>query len=230
MSGPPNARRAGPGTGSALAKDHPATSDGNFYSTDEATLERAIRHLERRHCLRAVIAGIVAAEIGIGGAAMSAVILGVDPGITGALCRLTDGIPTIFDMPTLRPGKRRVIDEIELARLIDASGHIDRAFVELVASRPGEGSVQSFSFGLGCGVLRGILRAHFIPITFVIPTKWKRAVGIPVGAGKDASRALAKEAFQHHAGLFARVKDEGRAEAALIALYGARTLTEQVSA
>jgi crossover junction endodeoxyribonuclease RuvC len=152
---------------------------------------------------------------------MSAII-GFDPGLDGAGALNADGVLSIIDMPTLRPGKRRVVDEIELARLIGAMGPIDHAFVELVGIRPGEGAVGAFAFGLGYGVLRGILRAHFIPITFVTPTRWKRAVGIPAGAGKDASRAMAKEMFQHDAGLFARVKDDGRAEAALIALYGAR--------
>lgn len=157
-------------------------------------------------------------------------ILGVDPGLGGALALIGPVGLRVLDMPTLQPGKRRIIDEIELARLIDAAGPIDRAYLELVASRPGEGSVQSFSFGRGYGVIRGILRANFIPIVDVTPATWKRAVGIPAGSGKDASRAKAKDIFQREAGLFVRVKDDGRAEAALIAHYGVTMLGERVAA
>jgi crossover junction endodeoxyribonuclease RuvC len=149
-------------------------------------------------------------------------VIGIDPGLTGAICRLSDGVPQIADIPTLKPRKRRIVDEIELARVIDALGHVDVAYVERVGVRPGEGSVGAFAFGYGYGVLIGILRASFTPIVLVTPAAWKRAMGIPAGAGKDASRQLAKSLFQRDAGLFARVKDDGRAEAALIAAYGAR--------
>jgi crossover junction endodeoxyribonuclease RuvC len=156
------------------------------------------------------------------------IVLGIDPGLSGALaCLGPDGL-TIHDMPTLKAGTKREIDEVELARLIDAVGPIGLAALEQVGVRPGEGAVGAFSFGRGYGLLRGILRAHFVPVVDVTPAKWLRAIGIKTGAGKDASRALAKEHFQRDAGLFARVKDDGRADAALIALWGRRQLGEGV--
>lgn len=151
-------------------------------------------------------------------------VLGIDPGLSGALAFIgPDGL-VIHDTPTLTAGKRREIDEIELARLIDAAGRIDAAFVELVGSRPGEGAQMAFAFGRGYGLVRGILRANFVPITDVSPVKWQRAMGIAAGAGKDASRARAKGLFQHDAALLARVRDDGRADACLIAEYGRRRL------
>lgn len=151
-------------------------------------------------------------------------ILGVDPGLDGALAFLSGGVLKIHDMPALTLGKKRTLDEVEIVRIIDAAGPIEAAFLEQVATRPGEGAVGAFSFGRGYGFLRGVLRANFIPITDVTPSKWKRAFGIPPGSGKDTSRHIAKCLFQRDAGLFARVKDDGRAEAGLIALYGARSL------
>ena len=127
---------------------------------------------------------------------------------------------------TLQARKRRTIDEIELARLVDAASPIDTAFLEMVGPHRGEGALGAFSFGRGYGVVRGILRAHFIPIVDVAPIRWQRAMGIPAGAGKDAARALAKERFQRDAALFVRVKDDGRADAALIAAWGLRHGTE----
>jgi hypothetical protein len=51
---------------------------------------------------------------------------------------------------------------------------------------------------------------------------WKRAVGIPPGkdGAKDAARSEAIRRWPQKADLFARVKDDGRAEAALIAVAG----------
>lgn len=150
-------------------------------------------------------------------------ILGIDPGLDGALA-LIDGndLVVIEDMPTIAAKKRRQINEVELARIIDALliSRVNAAFLELVGIRPGEGPVGAFAFGRGYGLLRGILRAHFVPLYDVPPAVWKRAVGIPAGAGKDSSRALATELWQRKAELFRRVKDDGRADAALIARYG----------
>ena len=153
---------------------------------------------------------------------MSGLIRGVDPGLSGALAFYHSGSLRIVDMPTLKAGTKRTIDEIELARIIDSSGTIQAAILEKVGTRPGEGAVGAFTFGHGLGLLRGILRAHIVPIIDVTPQKWQRDLGIKSGAGKDASRALAKERFQRDAVLFSRVKDDGRADAALIALWGAR--------
>lgn len=44
------------------------------------------------------------------------------------------------------------------------------------------------------------------------------------GKDKDAARALAIELWPAQAQLFARKKDQGRADAALIALHHARTI------
>jgi len=59
-------------------------------------------------------------------------------------------------------------------------------------------------------------------VAFITPPTWKRAVGIPPGkdGAKDAARSEAIRRWPDRAGLFARVKDDGRAEAALIGLCG----------
>ena len=58
----------------------------------------------------------------------------------------------------------------------------------------------------------------------VAPQVWKKALRL--NQGKDAARALAARMWTAKAGLFARVKDDGRSEAALIAEYGRRTYGE----
>jgi crossover junction endodeoxyribonuclease RuvC len=77
-------------------------------------------------------------------------------------------------------------------------------------------------FGRSRGVIEGVCAAAGLPIAFLTPAYWKRLVGIAPGkeGAKDAARSLALRRWPSHAATFARVKDDGRAEAALIAVAG----------
>jgi crossover junction endodeoxyribonuclease RuvC len=149
--------------------------------------------------------------------------LGIDPGLHGALCFMSNGGADlrVVDMPIhhlSRNGKaKNEIDLVELSRLIDA-GTVNHAFVEQVGPMPGQGISSVFAFGKGYGAVLGILAAHFIPVTMVTPQRWKKALQVP--AEKDGARARASQLMPRHAGNWTRVKDDGRAEASLIALYG----------
>ena len=149
-------------------------------------------------------------------------ILGIDPGLNGALA-LYDPVSAsleVVDMPTLQL-KKRVIDEYAVARLIDNwSGRIREVWLEQVGVRPGEGAVGAFSFGRGYGLVRGVCCASFLPIIDVTPQTWKAA--FKVRGDKDESRVRASALMPRHAGLWPLKKHDGRAEAALIALHGAR--------
>ena len=153
-------------------------------------------------------------------------ILGIDPGLSGALAFFTPGTGAlvVHDVPVLaltRNGKaKREVDAVELARLVDAAGPIDHAYIEAVGAMPGQGVSSVFAFGKVFGLLLGILAANFIPHTLVPPARWKRALRVP--AEKDGARARASQLLPAHAGLWTRAKDDGRAEAALIAFYGTR--------
>jgi crossover junction endodeoxyribonuclease RuvC len=74
-----------------------------------------------------------------------------------------------------------------------------------------------FSFGRSLGVIEGIIAAYDIPVTYVTPGVWTKGIGR--GLGKDASRARACELYPAHQKQFARVKDEGRADAVLIGAW-----------
>jgi crossover junction endodeoxyribonuclease RuvC len=162
-------------------------------------------------------------------------VLGADPGLDGAIALISDkGILAINDMPTLnlaRGGKeKREPDLVELSRIIDAwsTQHaIAAAYVEKVASSPQMGKSSAFAFGKGFGGLLGVIAAHFIPTVQVAPVTWKRAVGIKAGSGKDASLALVKSLWPGRADLFARAKDDGRAEACLIGWHGLHALRKR---
>jgi crossover junction endodeoxyribonuclease RuvC len=146
-------------------------------------------------------------------------ILGVDPGLTGALAFYfpAQGVVSVEDMPVVSGD----VDAATLAACI-AQMRPDIAIVEHVASRPGQGVASVFKFGCGYGIVRGVIAAAGVPLHLVSPAKWKRAYGLD--ADKEKSRALALRLWPARADLFGRKRDHGRAEAALLARYCAERI------
>ena len=150
-------------------------------------------------------------------------ILGIDPGLSGALALLSPegNVLAIEDMPTIEVvingKKRRNMPPVALANTIRILAP-QKAFLENVGVRPGEGAVGAFSFGRNLGQIEGVLAALRIPTTLVHPATWKRRMNIP--ADKGGARMKAMALFPDKVDLFKRVKDDGRAESALLAYYG----------
>ena len=151
-------------------------------------------------------------------------IIGIDPGLSGAVAVLTGSDSLrILDMPTVtveRNGKsKRQVSASELAEIIYTLKSDDcHVFVERVGAVSGQGVTSVFSFGRSFGMIEGILAAFKLPVTYVAPATWVKAVGR--GQGKDASRARAMELFPNNQADFKRVKDDGRSDSALIAYWG----------
>ena len=149
-------------------------------------------------------------------------LVGIDPGASGAVAWITDSghLIEVADLPVQKVSGRTVLMPAVLASMLAAESRRPvHAYLERVGSRPGEGHVGAFAFGRSFGMLEGVLAAMGIAVTLVTPGEWKRAQRIP--ADKGAARARAAQLWPGLAGTFARVKDDGRAEAALIALHGA---------
>ena len=149
--------------------------------------------------------------------------IGIDPGLSGAIAIISDDSLKVFDMPTMtvdRNGKaKRQVSANELADLLrSCAGNDCHVYVERVSAMAGQGVTSVFSFGRSFGMIEGILAALKMPVTFVAPATWVKGVGR--GPGKDASRARAMELFPLQQEFFKRVKDDGRADAALIAYWG----------
>jgi crossover junction endodeoxyribonuclease RuvC len=156
---------------------------------------------------------------------MSKYSIGIDPGLSGAIAIISPENLKIFDMPTMtveRNGKaKRQVSASELAEMLYLySGRDCHVYCERVSAMAGQGVTSVFSFGRSFGMIEGILAAFKMPVTFVPPATWVKAVGR--GQGKDASRARAMELFPSDQEQFKRVKDDGRADAALIAYWGSR--------
>jgi crossover junction endodeoxyribonuclease RuvC len=149
-------------------------------------------------------------------------VCGIDPGLDGAVALLSDdGSLVIHSMPTLmlkRGGKnRREIDPHVLADQIEEA-RPSHVFLERSWSRPEHGGIGSHTNGLNSGIVIGILAAFAIPYTLIAPQTWKRRLQVP--AEKNGARSRASQLLPAHASNWRLVKDDGRAEAALIALYG----------
>ena len=143
--------------------------------------------------------------------------LGVDPGKHGAYAFLApDGaIVHIEDAPPLTG---HAIGSW-LAALLDdlAPDTVHVAYVERVGYMPGQRGAWTFAEGYGATL--GALGALRIPTHTIPPGTWKKAAGL-TGKDKTASRQRACELWPADAHRFARVKDDGRAESALIARHG----------
>jgi len=150
-------------------------------------------------------------------------VIGIDPGISGAIAVFdwyTKKLVEIIDMPTLEvesgKTKKRHISAVSLANYL--VGFTDTHIViEKVGAMPGQGVTSMFNFGRSAGIIEGVVAALEMPNTYVTPAAWTKAVGR--AAGKDASRMRAMELFPAKADLFKRAKDDGRADAALIAYW-----------
>ena len=143
------------------------------------------------------------------------VVIGIDPGLSGAIAALdaTDGqLVWVLDMPTL--GK--VVNAAELADMLGGE-QIRTAAVEAVHAMPRQGVSTSFNFGVSLGIVLGVLGALDVPVTHPTPQAWKKAMGVT--ADKASSRRRATDLWPAWSGTFARVKDDGRAESALIARH-----------
>ena len=158
--------------------------------------------------------------------------MGVDPGAYGALAFLTitEGFPThleCVDIPTGKVGRRTHVDAWALARKVDercTEKHEPLAalILEQGGVRPQNGRVGARTFWLGLGEVRGVFAAHFVPLEEVSPAVWKRAMRVTADKGSSLYRA--SSVFPQWSAQWALAKQHGRAEAALIALWGANHL------
>jgi len=156
-------------------------------------------------------------------------IVGIDPGNSGALAFLNtvDCTIRIIDMPTFEftTTKNRVeIDPHTIADELERH-EVMHIYLEEVFSSPQMGVTSAFNFGQGKGMIRGVAAAMEIPLTQIKPNKWKRDMRVP--ADKKASVARASQLIPGAAPMFKGPRGgtyDGRAEAAMLALYGALEL------
>lgn len=144
-------------------------------------------------------------------------VMGVDPGMYGGIAFLyPSGCVVACDIPLIGPD----VDVDELVRLI-RERKPTLAVVERSGAFPKQGVASTFRYGVAVGCIRGAIVACAVPLELVAATKWKGHFRI--AKDKELARGLAVRLWPG-TGFFARKKDHGRAEAALIARYAQDTM------
>lgn len=146
------------------------------------------------------------------------IICGVDPGLNGAFAFIDvdQNTLSIEDMPTKDKNGKRHVDPVAVGAILN-SYLPDHIYLELVHSSPQMGVASSFSFGRSSGIVLGAAGAAGISLNEIPPSVWKPRMGC--SSDKDQTRAQASTLMPGCAQAWKRKKDDGRAEAALIALY-----------
>ena len=132
---------------------------------------------------------------------------------------------SVRDMPVLvhvtSTGKKRLrVDPVIAHALLAGVLAPATITIEHVGPMPRDGAVSAFSFGHAFAVVETVAALVAANVTAKVPPRtWKHAFGLR--SNKGESRALASRLLPEAAANFARVKDDGRAEAALLAIYGA---------
>jgi len=165
------------------------------------------------------------------------VIIGVDPGLKGAVAVISHEKYDVYDIPVIGVQKttkiKTMVDLQKLEELIkdikekysysEEQAIQFEAWVEDVHAMPMQGVCSMFSMGRTLGNIEMILTAFDIPINWVSPQKWKKEVIFGAGSDKLISIDKAKELFPKCELETKRGRLlDGRSEALLIAEYGRR--------
>lgn len=143
-------------------------------------------------------------------------ILGIDVGMNGAFAFYDEKELIIYDMPVFARNKTKRVDPGAVARMLKLH-QPEHAFIEQVNAF-GMGASSAYNFGWNCGIIECAVAMSGVPFTYVTPQVWKKAMQCP--ADKDAARMRATQLFPDEYHQWDLKKHDGRAESALIALYG----------
>jgi crossover junction endodeoxyribonuclease RuvC len=150
-----------------------------------------------------------------------AVVLVVDPGLSGAACKLGGGVFQVLrDFKTL-PDIARAIQTL-------APG-VTHAVMENVHAMPGQGVCSMFSFGRAAGVADGAfaLSLPALQVEQVAPQRWQNYFRAQLGLAKGElfdSPAIASKIFPASVPYLKRKKDHNTADAILMALWKLQSL------
>ena len=157
--------------------------------------------------------------------------LGIDPGLDGALAAVNeDGrFVSVLDTPVIKVAKTKgfrreyLLSNMRQLVLGWATDYaVGLIAMEKVHSMPGQGVASMFTMGEGVGSWKMLLVCSGLAHEFVTPQAWKKTLGLPAKAEKGDSILKAQQLFPEAAPFLARVKDDGRADALLIAEWARR--------
>ena len=159
-------------------------------------------------------------------------VVGIDPGITGAVVVLDDSgdLQRALRTPILIVKGKKAYD-LQMMREVLRKAHYEAekeggsamVGIEKVHSLPRDGRVGAFRFGTGYGMWRGLLSGLFLPYTEITPQRWQARMlaGHPRGDQTKTSAVLVSKGRWPHIPIEVKA-DWGMADAALIAEYTRR--------
>ena len=142
-------------------------------------------------------------------------IIGIDPGISGAICFFENGeVREVIEMPTMADGKKnkrqingsQTYNEIS-KRIKNISKKDIFVVIEQVSAMPGQGVTSMFNFGQSFGVIKGICSAMQLSTFFIRPAKWKKYFNL-IKSEKDASRTKVIEIFPYISSYLSKKKTQ----------------------
>ena len=151
-------------------------------------------------------------------------VIGIDPGLSGAIAVLDDKkVLKIIDMPVMAEGKKnkKQLNSAQLVNIIkDNTKNCEEAIVvvEQVNAMPGQGVTSMFNFGQTFGAIKGVCAALELPIFFVRPSKWKKHFEL-LNSSKDSSRTKVIEMYPAISNQLSKKKDVNKSDAILIARF-----------
>ena len=173
-------------------------------------------------------------------------IIGIDPGKSGAIAVKCDDVYSVYDIPTQTiisgKGKRLkksveydipalhtlIVSLVCVARRIEpVYAVVERAEAVTYGATTARGSYHNsaqtnFSKGRGYGIIEALLQINGVAIIAQpLPRVWKRALGLTDSSKayndkKEASRLMALDLHPELSDRLQRKKDNGRAEALLL--------------
>jgi crossover junction endodeoxyribonuclease RuvC len=154
------------------------------------------------------------------------IVAGIDPGKGGCLVVTTGtGVATAYRVPVVKLPKETPAWSEWARTWSTALAFVDLIVIEQVGAMPTQGVVSMFNFGRVLGFVHALAAAseNHAPVHFVTPAVWKNKFGL-LKADKSASREKARTLLPLLEPELRRVKDDGVAEAALLAYYGRKYL------
>lgn len=171
-------------------------------------------------------------------------ILGIDPGISGAcsLYSIDEPVPNVewmFDLPAVGEGNKREIHYAALRDMVwslkphvcfieQVNAFVPRRKDEITGEMVADpwGATSMFRFAGSYFALRCLVSCLDIPLRTVPPATWKTAFNLKgkkkTGGTDDAARQLVLQRYPECLPFLKFKYHQHRAEAFLIAVYGAR--------
>lgn len=154
---------------------------------------------------------------------MTSLLIGVDPGMSGALAIIKPDTGTLIGGYPLPSGDGRILvpDLIDMLDML-APLSVGQVVIEAVHSMPGQGVSTTFTFGRALGSIEAVMQCYRWPVAYISPAQWKKKLNLPKG-DKDGARQWAREQWPDSDLFTTKVRGQAIGDAAALATAWWRT-------